>query len=234
MNSQEKLIIALSFLLFSICIIIKTPKLKIQTDFNTDPAKKVVQAYKEINNALYKAQEKYGDFNQWSSSLSSDKEKLETFMHHINIEKKKDCGINDTTGNCWWSLSLINHTKHGKDKFAHDYYTFIDKHNNAVYLYHNYYWGFLMVYDINGKDKGPNERGKDIFYFQTGPDNVEFVPGGEDQLASNSRLKYGCFKNGCCAAWVVRTGNMDYLKADLNGVCPNGKKLSWFNTTCKK
>lgn len=205
---------------------------KSNISFNNNTASKVVQAYNEINSALYKAQNEKGDFNDWSSKSANDEEKLMTFMQNLNIEKKKDCGMNDKSGECWWSESLINYDRKGKTNGAKYYYTFTDKHNNAVYVNKDNHWGFLMIYDVNGKNKGPNERGKDIFYFQTGPDNIEFVPGGEDQLASNSRLRRGCFKYGVCEAWVIRTGNTEYMKADSKGICPSGKQLSWFNTTC--
>jgi len=195
-------------------------------------AKKVLQAYNEINTALYEAQDKYGNFNEWSAPDASDKEKLEVFMQNMNIGKKIDCGINDSSEQCWWNKDLLHYNYKGKTNPIQFAYTFVDKHENLVYVYHNNYWGYLMVYDINGK-KGPNTRGKDIYYFQTGPDNVEFVPGGEDQLGSNNRLRNGCFKNGCCCAWVIRTGNSEHLKVNKDGYCQNGKRLSWFNTFCK-
>ena len=47
-------------------------------------------------------------------------------------------------------------------------------------------------------------------------------------------LQDGCFKKGrACAGWIIETGNMDYLKADRDGECPNGTQLSWDNTSCK-
>lgn len=152
-------------------------------------------------------------------------------MHNLKIDKKIDCGINNPKNICWWSDDILNNNKNGVSKPAKYSYTFKDKHNNNVYVYKDNHWGYLMVYDINGNEP-PNMRGEDIFYFQTGPENIEFVPGGEEQLSSNKKLETGCFQNGYCAAWVVRTGNMEYLKTE-NGVCPNGKHLSWYNKTCK-
>lgn len=195
-------------------------------------AKKVVQAYNEINKALYKHEETHVLNKTLFLQMSFKKESLESFMQKMDIKKKKDCGLNDKNGGCWWSRKNITNTSFGVQKYASEYYTFIDKHDNAVYVFKDPHWGFLMVYDVNGKDEGPNTRGYDIFYFQTGPDNIEFVPGGEDQLASNARLQHGCFKYKFCTAWVVRTGNMEYMKANERGVCPNGRHLSWYNTKC--
>ena len=56
------------------------------------------------------------------------------------------------------------------------------------------------------------------------------------EVASNvndAALKTTCFKVGVCSGWVLANGNMDYLKADRTGKCPNGKQLSWTNTSCK-
>ena len=50
---------------------------------------------------------------------------------------------------------------------------------------------------------------------------------------SDAKLKSDCFAQGLCTGWVINTGNMDYLKADRTGKCPNGKQLSWTNTSCK-
>lgn len=35
-----------------------------------------------------------------------------------------------------------------------------------------------------------------------------------------------------CTYWVLRYGNMDYLKADATGKCPNGNQLSKTLTSC--
>ena len=84
--------------------------------------------------------------------------------------------------------------------------------------------GFYV--DIDGA-KGANTIGKDLFLFFITKTGV--YPTGS-KLSSDDD---DCFKNSsACAAWVIETGNMDYLKAN-KGVCPNGTTLSWENTSCK-
>ena len=44
----------------------------------------------------------------------------------------------------------------------------------------------------------------------------------------------GCLSEGYCTDWVITNGNLDCLKTDANGKCPNGKVLNYTtNTTCK-
>lgn len=45
-----------------------------------------------------------------------------------------------------------------------------------------------------------------------------------------------CYSAGgaFCTDWVLEMGNLDYLKIDTSGKCPNGKVLDWTtNTSCK-
>ena len=84
--------------------------------------------------------------------------------------------------------------------------------------------------DIDGPNKGANTWGKDLFAFDI--NNGEVYPIG--YKLTDAQLKDSCFKTGVhCTGWVVQNENMDYLKADRTGKCPNGTQLSWTNTTCK-
>ena len=71
-----------------------------------------------------------------------------------------------------------------------------------------------IFYDVNGR-KGPNRRGYDMFAFNIA--GREIVPCG-------AHPTYDPFDNTCsnrstdngwgCAAWIIKNGNMDYLKCD--------------------
>ena len=90
----------------------------------------------------------------------------------------------------------------------------------------------LLYVDIDGI-KGPNTLGKDYFMFHVAKSGI--YPQGAQILHSKS-ANYGefCFGSGSyCAGWVIEMGNMDYLKADRQGKCPNGTTLSVDNPTCK-
>lgn len=86
--------------------------------------------------------------------------------------------------------------------------------------------GNLFV-DIDGPNKGKNEAGKDKFKFYITESGI--VP-MEAEGDINNCLKY---KSDDCSGWIIQNGNMDYLKADSNGKCPNNVQLSSSNTSCK-
>lgn len=89
---------------------------------------------------------------------------------------------------------------------------------------------YVQIYvDIDGV-KGSNTYGKDIFQIDIDENGAVL----RERNFSNEKLKTDCFASGSfCTAWVIDVGNMDYLKADRNGKCPNGTQLSWENTSCK-
>ena len=87
---------------------------------------------------------------------------------------------------------------------------------------------FAQIYvDINGF-KGPNQLGRDFFYFYLTPDKV--FPGGAQETVKwfpEQEFTVNCLKqNGfACAAWVIYNENMDYLHC---------KDLDWSTKTkCK-
>ena len=94
-----------------------------------------------------------------------------------------------------------------------------------------YIQGSSMIFVDIDSVKGSNIYGKDYFLFDI-DENNGIVPSGSN--CSNSDLISYCFQAGfACTGWVINNENMDYLKVDGNGRCPNGTTLSWENTTCK-
>jgi len=85
-------------------------------------------------------------------------------------------------------------------------------------------WRGVIEVDIDGKNKGKNQLGTDIFVFDVITDGI--FP---EQLLDESQ----CFAHGYCTRWVIENENMDYLKAGSDGKCPNGVQLSWTQTSCK-
>ena len=94
--------------------------------------------------------------------------------------------------------------------------------------------GSLSV-DIDGGLKGKNAYGIDFFQFVITTDGI--LPSGIENSngGSSTNLVNWCFKKGnACTGWVIANDNMDYLKTDASGKCPNGKVLNWTtNTSCK-
>ncbi len=75
-----------------------------------------------------------------------------------------------------------------------------------------------LYVDVNGPNKGNNIIGDDVFHFSVGQ---SINPsGGPDYPFSMSPDDYACpYYGDDCTAWVIKMGNMEYLK------CP--EKLSW-------
>ena len=91
-----------------------------------------------------------------------------------------------------------------------------------------------ITVDIDGP-KGVSSYGIDTFMFEISKSGI-FPSGGQNtsEGATLESLQLRCFNTRFyCAGWVIANGNMDYLKADAEGVCPNGTELSWENTSCK-
>ncbi len=94
------------------------------------------------------------------------------------------------------------------------------------------YYALIKV-DIDGPNKGPNIRAKDILGFYLTDKGI--LP--EGYAKSNQELSQNCFSKGwgCASNWIIENGNRDYLKANSSGTCPDGKTvLNWTtNTSCK-
>lgn len=92
--------------------------------------------------------------------------------------------------------------------------------------------GSLSV-DIDGGLKGKNAYGIDFFQFVITTDGIH--PAGIENSNGGNNIVNWCFKKGnACTGWVIANDNMDYLKTDATGKCPNGKVLNWTtNTSCK-
>ena len=100
------------------------------------------------------------------------------------------------------------------------------------------HWRISIIVDIDG-NKGANSYGKDTFAFAINDDDLVLTPYGASNTPGGQHITESCFsttKPGSrinCTGWVIETGNMDYLKLDKDGKCPNGTELSWENTSCK-
>ncbi|MBQ3311239.1 hypothetical protein IJG72_04100 [bacterium] len=99
--------------------------------------------------------------------------------------------------------------------------------------------GINIYVDINGPQKGKNAFGIDTFVFDVTRNGVQPLGGGkwwnDDYMNSGNGTPDGysdCFRYGTiCAAWVINTGNMDYIDIShdtaTEGKCNNnGKTLS--------
>ena len=80
--------------------------------------------------------------------------------------------------------------------------------------------GYNIRIDIDGPNKGKNRDGVDGFYFRIMPNNNTLEP------RYYANLLTSCPEGDGCTKWVIEYDNMDYLKLNSQGKCPNGKVLN--------
>ncbi len=153
-----------------------------------------------------------------------DLEMMEKFGKYLKYQKT--CGRNK---GCFPNVTYKSVTGNGYNKWEDDTTyrsrailtdgTLIMFNLNALRNNSDNFYAQIYV-DINGF-KGPNQLGRDFFYFYINPEKI--VPAGAKALEEKNedqKFTKNCIQqNGyACAAWVIYNENMDYLHC---------KDLSW-------
>ena len=202
---------------------------------------KVMKAYSDISDAIGRAEAVYGPVNDWVQLASNDVDMFNRMGERITefMKISKTCGTNknqgcigknfyDKTSNYVPIFSLI------AGDSADLGYKVILADGMSLSISAVYGTGdWLFLFDIDGPNKGPSMLGKDIFSFTIVRNSspTELIP---DLGVAPIEALNNCFQSGLCTEWVVNNGNLDYLKADTSGKCPNGKVLNYTtNTSCK-
>ena len=154
-----------------------------------------------------------------------DLEMMEKFGKYLKYQKT--CGRNK---GCFPNVTYKSVTGNGYSKWEDDTTdrsrailtdgTLIMFNKNAMWGDEGNYLYAQIYVDINGF-KGPNQLGRDFFYFYISPEKI--VPAGAKALEEKNedqKFTKNCIQqNGyACAAWVIYNENMDYLHC---------KDLSW-------
>lgn len=155
-----------------------------------------------------------------------DLEMMEKFGKYLKYQKT--CGRNK---GCFPNVTYKSVTGNGYSKWEDDTTdrsrailtdgTLIMFNKSAMWGVNEGNYLYAQIYvDINGF-KGPNQLGRDFFYFYINPEKI--VPGGAKALEEKNedqKFTKNCIQqNGyACAAWVIYNENMDYLHC---------KDLSW-------
>ena len=202
---------------------------------------KLQKIYSNLQDAFGRAQAVYGPFDEWTQGDTTDSAKLTRMGERISEFLKVTKTCNQTTGcrpnskhyNFYGEELSSNYN--ADSKFGYN----VILADGTALLIENAAGSCLMQIhaDIDGINKGANKEGTDLFTFSVVEENGvysilptakgvtmdEYI--GEPLNADNG---YGI------ATWVIVNGNMDYLKVDNHGKCPNGKVLNWTtNTSCK-
>ena len=176
---------------------------------------KVKKIYSNLEDAFGRAMVVYGPVDEWFINDSNNTAQMTRFGERITefMKVSKNCKFEDTNA-C---------------SFSKDRYRFITADGTAIAIYISGETKHIYV-DIDGS-KGSNIDGKDRFNFIITDDGI--IPMGRDTRTSPLT---SCYSGGgaFCSDWVLEMGNLDYLKIDTSGKCPNGKVLDWTtNTSCK-
>ena len=189
---------------------------------------KLKKIYQNLSDAYGRAVVVYGPSDEWCTNYTGNcvQRRAERLMEFLKITKT--CGFS-ANGACFNSsqTNTLNGAKASSEN-RNVYYGFVTADGTSMSV--SPYQG--VVIDIDGPIKGSNTWGKDIFIFDIDlAGNVGIYPSGFGH--SDNDLKNYCFRLGQgCAGWVIQNENMDYLKADRTGKCPNNTQLSWTNTSC--
>ena len=156
----------------------------------------------------------------------NDLEMMEKFGKYLKYQKT--CGRNK---GCFPNVTYKSVTGNGYNKWEDDTTdrsravltdgTLIMFNKSAMWGGNEGNYLYAQIYvDINGF-KGPNQLGRDFFYFYISPEKI--VPAGAKALEEKNedqKFTKNCIQqNGyACAAWVIYNENMDYLHC---------KDLSW-------
>ncbi len=200
-----------------------------QSTGDREKVAKVKKVYSNLEDAFGRAQAVYGpydewfDLNDWKATEKRDAERILEFM-----KVSKNCG-QDEKG-CFSSSVPTDLNGEEFDNSYDDYgYRVILADGTSVL-----FEGGRIRVDIDGPNKGKNQYGNDIFdfYMMTKEEALhsnQIVPSSPDFDGVDyyeGKYYQGGYAGGYATAWIVRNGNMDYLK------CPD--ELNWdTKTSCK-
>ena len=194
---------------------------------------KVKKIYSNINDAFGRAEAVYGPFDEWFQTDTTATAQVTRFGERISefMKVSKNCGVTTDQG-CFSNKKTIQKKSGGysgiavKDSSA-DYYKLILADGSSL-IFFAPTSGVAGIYvNIDGPNKGTPILGKNVFLFNISEEKGVYYQDFSSMLAF-------CFDMGQCSFWVIQNDNMDYLKADSSGKCPNGKVLNMTtNTSCK-
>ena len=189
---------------------------------------KVKKIYSNINDAIGRAQAVYGPIDEWFQTDTTATAQATRFGERFTefMKVSKNCSTNKT--DCFKNFGTANAT---------DVYKFISADGTSfaskIQTTGSSVDRLIIFTDIDGPEKGSSKQGKDIFTY------IFSIEGGQLQFTHDDFSSYltSCRNDGgwsTCTAWVLQNDNLDYLKMDSSGKCPNGKVLDGTtNTSCK-
>ena len=194
---------------------------------------KLKKVYSNLNDAFGRAEAVYGPFDEWFQADTTNATRSSRFSERMLefMKTSKNCGhaVNSAcmkTGN--YTTALGATTAATSAIVSADSVSAILADGTSIVFFTAGAMGTIYV-DIDGPNKGLFRHGVDLFRFRVSPDRGIYYS-DSTYLCSSSTPGH----DDSCENWVLSNGNLDYLKADSSGKCPNGKVLNFTtNTSCK-
>lgn len=194
---------------------------------DTDTAEKISQlrrSYEIIDAAFAAAVAENGTIDKWGDNGGEAGTKAVWDYISSQLKLTENCKENN---GCWKNAKILNKNN--------------TESNTNIYSTNNFAKGILIngasiaithsgnghgtIYvDVNGPEKGMQKFGDDVFGFSFEPDGT---------VTSFNDVNFSGRGDGF-TSWALMYGNLDYLKADSGGKCPDGTYLSADkNHTCR-
>ena len=192
---------------------------------------KLQKIYSNLQDAFGRAEAVYGPYDEWfvNDGNDNDKKAKRVFERMTEFMKySKACTITDCA-----AIFDKGGTSGGDDSTTAKYNVILADGATVGFKDDG---NMCALVDIDGLNKGPNTAGKDFFAFCYNDEENIFTYNLHGINFNVMSFLYDSHKSSeYSAAWVIVNGNMDYLKIDNSGTCPDGKTvLDWTtNTTCK-
>ena len=212
-----------------------------QSTGNKEKVAKVKKIYSNLEDAFGRATAVYGEYNNW---FVNDNDDIEIITNRFTdrmtefMKMSKDCGSEPKGCLSEEYKDLLDNTTYKMVEMwpntAKRYFLLADGTGVLFQCFNgvvNWVECSVLV-DLDGP-KGSNTFGKDFLLMIDINELGQSYLLGSEEINSDDYIR-SCYESGFkCAYWIVQTGNMDYLKVDANGKCPNGNKLSFENPSCK-
>ena len=212
-----------------------------QSTGDREKVAKVKKIYSNLEDAFGRATAVYGEYNNW---FVNDNDDIEIITNRFTdrmtefMKMSKDCGSEPKGCLSEEYKDLLDNTTYKMVEMWSDtaqrYFLSADGTGVLFQCFNgvvNWVECSVLV-DLDGP-KGSNTFGKDFLLMIDINELGQSYLLGSEEINSDDYIR-SCYESGFkCAYWIVQTGNMDYLKVDANGKCPNGNKLSFENPSCK-
>ena len=191
---------------------------------------KLQKIYSNLQDAFGRAEAVYGPYDEWFVNDGDDYDKMNKRVFDRITEFMKYSKVCTVSDAC--TLFDAGYGT-GGNRAPHA----IILPDGATVGFDCSTWGGNIHIDLDGPNKGANAHCRDYFKLGIRPDNFnkqKYIVTYDDRgRVKNNGVLFAYGSTGC-AAWVLVNGNMDYLKTDSSGKCPDGEKLQFgVKTSCK-